>query len=518
MSYWWEDAVVYQVYPRSFQDVSGDGVGDLRGIISRLDYIASLGVEAIWLNPFQPSPQIDNGYDVTDYVGVDPLFGTDEDLDELIKAAHERQLKLLVDIVPNHCSSQHPLFQAALAAAPGSPERAMFHFRSSSNDRPPNNWQSVFGGRAWDLAHPESATDNDWYLHLFSSAQPDWNWDNPAVKEMFEQILRDWFDRGVDGLRVDVAHGLVKAPGLPNTAQIDNVVDGLRSNPLVSDQELVHDIYRRWHQIARDYSDPKCLVGEVNLAPERAARFARPDELDQAFTFSFVKLPWQAELWVQTGNELEQTRAKYDAGLAWAIENHDVPRTVSRYGGGELGASRARAATLALLALPGAVYLFQGQELGLPDVDIPEDQRLDPMWRTGRICRDGVRVPIPWQTDSAQAHGFSTSTTAPWLPQPINWGDYSVEALEADPQSMLHLVRKATALRRQLRAEMTKHPRAIWSLTPTGGVSIQRGPLTVLIAMGSADEPLPDAKSLLCSAEPIDGQLPLNASAWFWAS
>lgn len=516
MSNWWDDAVVYQVYPRSLQDSNGDGVGDLRGIISRLDYIAGLGVEAIWLNPFQPSPQVDNGYDVTQYVGVDPLFGNDADLDELIDEAHQRGLKVLVDVVPNHCSSQHPLFQAALDAGPGSPEREMFHFRASPDREPPNNWQSVFGGRAWDPADPESATDDEWYLHLFSAAQPDWNWENPRVHDMFDSILREWFDRGVDGMRVDVAHALVKAPGLPDTDQVDDVVDGLRANPLVSDQEPVHEIYRRWHQIARSYPEPKCLVGEVNLEPERAARFARPDELDQAFTFSFVKLPWDSHAWVETATALESAREANDSGLAWAIENHDVRRAVTRYGGGLIGEQRARAAVLALLALPGAVYVYQGQELGLPEVEIPEERRLDPMWRRGRVCRDGVRVPLPWKCDPEGGHGFTLPGVEPWLPQPPDWGKYVVELAETDPNSTLHLVREAIGFRRELRSRLAQHRRASWTLTSAGGVKISRGPLTVLIAMGIASEHMSDGEVLINSAELVDGKLPPNASAWIW--
>ncbi|MCY1675699.1 alpha-amylase family glycosyl hydrolase [Pseudarthrobacter sp. SL88] len=296
---WWQSAVIYQVYPRSFADGNGDGVGDLPGLLGKLPYIAALGVDGIWLTPFQPSPQVDQGYDVSDYCGVDPLFGSMADFDALLDQAHALGLKVLLDVVPNHCSSEHPLFQQALAAGPGSREREMFHFvegRSSSldspSDLPPNNWQSVFGGRAWTRANPGSGTDTEWYLHLFSAGQPDWNWRNPAVGDYFENVLRFWFDKGVDGLRIDVAHGLFKADGLPDAPSAHAVVDGLRANPLVSDQEDVHEVYRRWRRLAEKYQPRRLLVGEVNLEPARAARYTRSDEMHQAFAFAFVKLGW----------------------------------------------------------------------------------------------------------------------------------------------------------------------------------------------------------------------------------
>ena len=342
---WWQSAVIYEVYPRSFADGDGDGVGDLAGLIARLPYIASLGVDGIWMTPFQPSPQVDQGYDVTDYCGVDPLFGTMEQFDSLLEQAHALGLRILLDVVPNHCSSEHPLFQAALAAGPGSPERDMFHFvEGSGADVPPNNWQSVFGGRAWSRANPDSATDTDWYLHLFSAGQPDWNWRNPAVGDYFDGVLRFWFDKGVDGLRIDVAHALFKADGLPDSPSTGGVVDGLRSNPQVSDQEDVHEVYRRWRTLAEKYEPHRLLVGEVNLEPARAARYTRADEMQQAFAFAFVKLGWDPEAWAAVGNELEAARQLHGAAPTWALENHDIVRSVTRFGGGELGSIRARAA------------------------------------------------------------------------------------------------------------------------------------------------------------------------------
>ena len=280
-------------------------------------------------------------------------------------------------------------------------------------DVPPNNWQSVFGGRAWSRANPGSATDTDWYLHLFSAGQPDWNWRNPAVGDFFDGVLRFWFDKGVDGLRIDVAHALFKADGLPDSPSEGGVVDGLRSNPQVSDQEDVHEVYRRWRTLAEKYEPHRLLVGEVNLEPARAARYTRADEMHQAFAFAFVKLGWDPEAWAAVGNELEAARQLHGAAPTWALENHDIVRSVTRFGGGELGSVRARAALVALLGLPGAAYLYQGQELGLPEVDVPVEARVDPMWARGGVCRDGARVPLPWTEDAALNHGFSLARTLP---------------------------------------------------------------------------------------------------------
>ena len=279
-------------------------------------------------------------------------------------------------------------------------------------DVPPNNWQSVFGGRAWSRANPGSATDKDWYLHLFSPEQPDWNWRNPAVGDYFDGVLRFWFDKGVDGLRIDVAHALFKADGLPDSPSAGGVVDGLRSNPQVSDQEEVHEVYRRWRTLAEKYEPHRLLVGEVNLEPARAARYTRADEMQQAFAFAFVKLGWDPEAWAAVGNELEAARQLHGATPTWALENHDIVRSVTRFGGGEVGALRARAALVALLGLPGPAYLYQGQELGLPEVDVPLESRVDPMWARGGVCRDGARVPLPWTADAALSHGFSLAEAA----------------------------------------------------------------------------------------------------------
>lgn len=516
---WWQDAVIYQVYPRSFADGNGDGVGDLAGLLDRLPYIASLGVDGIWMTPFQPSPQVDQGYDVSDYCGVDPLFGTMAQFDELLATAHGLGLRVILDVVPNHCSAEHPLFQAA-AAGPGSPERALFHFEDGPDGAtPPNNWQSVFGGRAWSRVTPGSDTDHQWYLHLFSPEQPDWNWRNPAVGDYFEGVLRFWFDKGVDGLRIDVAHALFKADGLPDTASTDGVVNGLRSNPQVSDQEEVHEVYRRWRRLAGSYSPERILVGEVNLAPARAARYTRADEMHQAFAFAFVKLGWDAAAWAAVGTELEAARRAHGAPPTWALENHDVTRTVTRFGDGERGVRRARAGLLAILGLPGGAYIYQGQELGLPEVEVPLHARVDPMWARGGVSRDGARVPLPWTIAAGGAYGFSPAAAAePWLPQPAAWGSRSVEAQRSDPASTLHLVTEALRLRTELIDKEIFAPgdACSWHVQDNGLLLCERGDQVLLaVAMGDAPCPLPDGNVLLASS-PLtpDGFLPADSAVW----
>ncbi|MGP4032882.1 alpha-amylase family glycosyl hydrolase [Pseudarthrobacter sp. 1C304] len=518
---WWQSAVIYQVYPRSFADGDGDGVGDLAGLTARLPYIAALGVDGIWMTPFQPSPQVDQGYDVSDYCGVDPLFGTMEQFDTLLAEAHARGLRVLLDVVPNHCSSAHPLFQAALAAGPGSPERDMFHFVESPDaDLPPNNWQSVFGGRAWSRASPGSATDTDWYLHLFSPEQPDWNWRNPAVGEYFDGVLRFWFDKGVDGLRIDVAHALFKADGLPDSPSEGGVVDGLRSNPQVSDQEEVHEVYRRWRTLAEKYEPHRLLVGEVNLEPARAARYTRADEMQQAFAFAFVKLGWDPAAWAAVGNELEAARQLHGATPTWALENHDIVRSVTRFGGGDVGALRARAALVALLGLPGPAYIYQGQELGLPEVNVPLESRVDPMWARGGVCRDGARVPLPWTADAGLSHGFSVAdpVAEPWLPVPEGWGAHAIELQRQDPESSLALVARALELRRKLWKNEVFGPDdgGTWRVEPGNLLVCERSAeFFVAVAMGTEPARLP-AGTVLLSAAPLeeDGWLQPNNAAW----
>ncbi|MFP5313050.1 MAG: alpha-amylase family glycosyl hydrolase, partial [Actinomycetes bacterium] len=441
--------------------------------------------------------------------------------------AHALGLRILLDVVPNHCSSQHPLFQVALAAGRGSPERDMFHFvegRSSSpdhpSDLPPNNWQSVFGGRAWSRANPDSGTDTEWYLHLFSAGQPDWNWRNPALGDYFEDVLRFWFDKGVDGLRIDVAHALFKADGLPDAPSESPVVDGLRSNPLVSDQEEVHQVYRRWRRLAETYQPSRLLVGEVNLEPARAARYTRADEMHQAFAFAFVKLGWDAAAWAEVGNDLEEARTLHGAAPTWALENHDIVRTVTRFGGGGLGSRRARAALVALLGLPGAAYIYQGQELGLPEVDVPVEARVDPMWARGGVTRDGARVPLPWTEEPAGNHGFSPAGggAAPWLPLPAGWGDFAIGRQQRDPGSPLALAIRGIMLRRKLWTDGTfsLDDGGTWRVEAGNLLTCERSPgFLVAVAMGNDPAKLP-AGVVLFSAFPLERDCWLQPDNAVW--
>ncbi|MDP9393666.1 MAG: alpha-amylase family glycosyl hydrolase, partial [Actinomycetota bacterium] len=480
---WWRHAVVYEIYPRSFADADGDGVGDLQGVLGRLDHVAGLGVNAVWLTPFQRSPQADHGYDVSDYRDVDPLFGTLADFDALVSRAHALGLRVVVDLVPNHCSTAHPIFRAAVAAGPGSPQRARFHFaagRGPVGRLPPNNWPSVFGGPAWTRIVEPDGRPGEWYLHLYAPEQPDWNWRHPATEPLFADVLRFWLDRGVDGVRIDVAHGLFKADGLPDTA--GGVVEPmrLRGNRLACDQEPVHEVYRRWRRIADGYVPPRVLIGEVNLEPERAARYVRGDELHQAFAFAFLTAPWDPASWRAAAEQLLAQAAVTGAPVTWVVENHDVVRTPTRYGGGARGAARARAALLTVLALPGAAYLYQGQELGLPEADVPPVARQDPAWRRAGVSRDGARVPLPWTRARSGSHGFSPAAdSAPaWLPTPPAWAALSVEAQHDDPGSSLTLCRAAVGLRRQLHTDgiLSSDDPVRVTVSPDGLLLAERGP------------------------------------------
>jgi alpha-glucosidase len=532
---WWRDAVVLQVYPRSFADADSDGVGDLDGVTARLPYVASLGVDGVWLTPFQKSPQADHGYDVSDYCDVDPLFGDLAALDRLLGRAHGLGLRVIVDLVPNHCSSAHPLFAAAVAAGPGSPERGRFHFapgRGPGGDQPPNNWPSVFGGSAWTRV-----PDGEWYLHLFAPEQPDWNWRDPRTVGFFDDVLRFWFDRGCDGVRIDVAHGLFKAPGLPDLspAELAAAEPGrLRGIPPACDQEEVHAVYRRWRALADSYGAGdrrRALIGEVNLDPDRAARYTRPDELHQAFAFGFLAAPWDPAAWRDVGEELLAARVPGGGAVTWVVENHDVVRTPTRYApdppaGAQVsrrGAARARAALLVVLGLPGGAYLYQGQELGLPEVDVPEEARQDPAWARSGHSRDGCRVPIPWNRDPAGAFGFSpvddsgpARNQPPWLPVPESWGAYSVEAAEADPASTLHLCGSALAVRRRLHDDgvLTADDEVAWEVGADGRLVARRGRFALVVAMGNSAVSLPPGEVLLTSAPLGAGRLLADAAAW----
>ena len=473
---WWRQAVIYQVYPRSFADSSGDGVGDLPGITSRLEHLADLGVDAIWMSPFYRSPQADAGYDVADYRDVDPIFGTLADFDALIAKAHGLGLRVIVDLVPNHTSDEHVWFREALAAGPGSAARDRYIFREGRGPdgaEPPNNWGSIFGGPAWTRL-----PDGQWYLHMFDTRQPDLNWEHPEVRAEFEDVLRFWLDKGVDGFRIDVAHGMVKDPALPDWDGEVSMIEGTHeegsagagnSGPMF-DQEGVHEIYRAWRAVLDTYDGDRALVAEAWVEPlSRLARYVRPDEMHQAFNFSFLATLWDAPALRTVIAASLAANDAVGAPTTWVLSNHDVVRHASRLGlpvagarpngighGDEqpdevLGLRRARAATLLMLALPGSAYLYQGEELGLPEHTALDDSlRQDPAWeRTGHAerGRDGCRVPLPWQSDSP-AFGFS-ATGASWLPQPADWSRYAVDSQRGVPGSTLEMYRSALRTRRE---------------------------------------------------------------------
>ncbi|MEU4671575.1 glycoside hydrolase family 13 protein [Amycolatopsis sp. NPDC023774] len=521
-SAWWRSAAIYQVYIRSFADGNGDGIGDLAGVRSKLDHLAELGVDAIWFTPWYPSPMDDGGYDVADFRDIEPLFGTLDEAEELIAEAHERGIRVIIDLVPNHCSDEHRWFRAALAAEPGSPERQRFWFRPGrgvDGSEPPNNWKSRFGGPAWTRVE-----DGEWYLHLYSSRQPDFNWDNADIRAEFEDVLRFWFDRGVDGFRIDVADGLVKDPALPD-------VEGGDETPF-SDQEGLHEIYRSWRKIADSYAGDRVLVGEMWLPDmSRAARYLRRDELHSAFNFDFLVCPWDVSRLRDVISRTLRAHDEVGAPAAWVLSNHDVTRHVTRYGrSGDtgfsfadrlhgspvdlaLGTRRARAAALLTLALPGGVYVYQGEELGLWEVeDLPSELRQDPVWaRTDGADpgRDGCRVPLPWSGPAAP-FGFGTGT--PWLPQPASWAEYTASAEAGDPASMLSLYRDGLRIRADHAALGAGGLE--WLTLGDGVLAFTREPeFTFVLNFSAAPVPLPAGEILLASG-PVTTEIPTDTAVW----
>ena len=540
---WWRSSVIYQVYPRSFRDLDGDGVGDLAGITAELGQLAELDIDAIWLSPFYPSPQLDGGYDVSDYCDVDPSFGTLADFDALVSAADALSIRVIIDLVPNHCSQEHVLFRQALAAGPGAPERDLFVFRDgrgASGQLPPNNWQSHFGGPAWTRVTESDGQPGQCYLHLFDSSQPDFNWDNELVRQEFERVLCFWLDRGVAGFRVDVAHALIKAEGLPDW---DGRADGgsipgypFTDAPMFG-QPQIHDIYRRWREVLAEYDGERILCAEASVDPlDRLADWVRPDQMHQTFNFSYLAAPWDAaELRRIITSSLEAFDA-VGAPTTWVLSNHDVVRHPTRLaltadsprpGDGRgpedeqpdhvLGTRRARAASLLMLGLPGGVYLYQGEELGLPDhTTLPHDVRQDPTYhRTGgsRLGRDGCRVPLPW-TSTGASLGYSATGEA-WLPQPPGWAELSREAQRHDPASTLSLYRSALALRRE---HGLGSGSLAWAEDLTGPdcLGLVNNGVLVLLNTGSAPVELPDLPVLLRSGSPASAPHILDPEECAW--
>ncbi|WP_369045125.1 glycoside hydrolase family 13 protein [Sinomonas sp. P10A9] len=549
---WWRQAAVYQIYPRSFADSNGDGIGDIPGITSRVPYLDRLGVDAVWLSPFYPSALADGGYDVDDYRDVDPRLGTLDDFDAMVAALHGAGIKVIVDIVPNHTSDRHVWFQEALASAPGSAARERYIFREGrgqNGELPPNEWTSIFGGGAWERVTEADGTPGQWYFHLFAKEQPDLNWDNPEVHEDFLTTLRFWSDRGVDGFRVDVAHSLKKDmdaahDDLETIHRADLFASG--EHPLW-DRDEVHSIYAEWRKVFNEYNPPRTAVAEAWVHADRRAKYASPEGLGQAFNFDLLQADFDAGQFREIITKNLAEAAATGASSTWVFSNHDVVRHATRYGlpkgsgrggagadgkewlldGGDpaevdaaLGLRRAEAATALMLALPGSAYLYQGEELGLQEVGrIPEKDRQDPTFFRNRgvdVGRDGCRVPIPWEAAPAEGASFGFGTDKAHLPQPAWFKDYAVSAEEADSGSTLAFYRRALALRHEL--EGAEHLE--WAESSDDDVlhfvrpGSGQGAWHVVTNFGPAAAALPEGEVLLATAEVEGGKLPSDATAW----
>lgn len=532
---WWRTAVVYQIYPRSFSDANDDGIGDLPGVLDRVEYLAALGIDAIWLSPFYPSPWADGGYDVMDYRDVDPRMGTIADFQRLVNATHEAGMRIIVDIVPNHTSDQHPWFLEALNSPPGSPARERYIFRAGTGahgEMPPSDWRSHFGGGAW-----ERVPDGQWYCHLFAKEQPDLDWSHPEVRAYFRDTLRFWADLGVDGFRIDVAHSLAKDLSEPLRSQpnLDQALPDDGSDPLY-DREEVHTIYEEWREVFNEYDPPRMAVGETwHPTSERTYLYARPTELGQVFDFSLLKSPWDCDQYRRT---IERSLGSHEAaggGLTWVLSSHDVPRHATRLAlpsdvdldqwileGGTnppadlaVGQRRARAATLMMLALPGSAYLYQGEELGLPEVaDLPVEALQDPVYERTRGAlkgRDGCRVPIPWEK---QGNSFGFGANGAWLPQPNYFGDLSVEAQAGVAGSTLEMYRAALRLRRSIGDLRT--PDFQWCEAPPGVLSFRRGDAFVCtVNLSAQSHPIAcDSSEIIMASTRFEGLLPPDHAVW----
>ncbi|WP_221583561.1 glycoside hydrolase family 13 protein [Microbacterium sp. G2-8] len=538
-SQWWRSAAIYQIYPRSFADASGDGIGDLIGIADRLPALADLGVDVVWLSPFMTSPQKDAGYDVADYCDVDPLFGTLDDFDAMLARAHELGLRVLVDLVPNHSSDQHAWFQEALSAAPGSRARNRYMFRDGRGEdgsEPPNNWESVFGGPAWTRITEADGSPGQWYLHLFDTTQPDFDWSSEDVREEFRRILRFWLDRGVDGFRVDVAHGLVKADELPDYTPPEDAdsMGGIEPVPYWG-QEGVHEVYRDWRRLLETYDGERVLCAEAWMPTvDEIAQWVRRDEMHQAFNFSYVMSDWDPQALHEVIHESLRAFGSVGAPSTWVLSNHDVIRHATRLALGSdfpqghgigpaspgqpdpvVGLRRARAATAIMLALPGSAYIYQGEELGLPEViDLPDDARQDPTWfrmKGERYGRDGCRVPIPWEADRP-AYGFN-ETGSSWLPQPDMWANVARDRQVGDPSSTLELYRTLLRLRR---AHDTATQTLEWiEGLPAQTLAFRVGTVTVVANLGADPVALPVGAQVLVASDALDGDaIPTDTTVW----
>ena len=553
---WWRHAVIYQIYPRSWSDSDGDGIGDLPGINERFEYLARLGVDAVWLSPFYVSPQNDGGYDVADYRDVDPVFGRLEDADKLIATAHDYGIRIIIDLVPNHSSSEHPWFQAALRAAPSSRERARYLFRDgkgASGELPPNNWLSNFGGPGWTRVTEADGRLGQWYLHIFDVTQPDFDWNNDEVRAEMEAVMRFWLDRGIDGFRIDVAHGLVKRAGLPDGVTRQQPTGEPTSSQPMWDQPGVHEIYRAWRNLLNSYNasgpgveiadEDRILCAEAWVhPPEALARYVRPDELHQSFNFDFLLAPWLAP---ELREVIEHTvRAADDVGApqTWVLSNHDVVRYTTRLGyparagllrlsgigaddpqpDAALGLRRARAAAAIMLALPGSCYLYQGEELGLPDAtQLPDEVRQDPTWRRSghtQRGRDGCRVPLPWLAGSP-SYGFGP-TARSWLPQPESFRELAVDRQDGVHGSTLELYRAYLSARREHGLghgglyRVDGYPDDV--LAFVNAPSDNDRLILLLANLGPEPVPLPKGAQIIVASNPLtdDGRVPTDVAVW----
>jgi alpha-glucosidase len=543
---WWNSAVTYQIYIRSFADSNCDGIGDVPGIISRIPYLKTLGVDAIWVTPWYPSPRIDNGYDVVDFMDIAAEYGDLADAKRLIEALHAAGLKLIIDIVPNHSSNQHDWFQKALKSQPGSLARNRYLFRDGKGllgELPPNNWESIFGGPAWSRTVDADGRPEQWYCHLFAPEQPDFNWESPDVRQHFDDILRFWLEIGVDGFRIDVAHGLVKEKGLPD-APVQARLGMLESRDFPFwDQEGVHEIYRHWRQLTDSYPGNRLTVAEAWVnPPSRVARYARPGELCTVFNFDFMSCRWSATEMKDSIDRSIDGLAQVGASPTWVLNNHDAVRSVDRFDLGliagrggttrerlgnpnsldlERGLRRARAGALLMLALPGNACIYQGEELGLPEVrDIPKDRIQDPIWRLSEFKdrgRDGCRVPLPWEASPQGGYGFSSDSNvtpkSTWLPQPDGWANLAVGVQVSQPESTFSLYQNALKLRRELSS--ANDVGLCWRSATDDQLFFQRSAQFASFTTFGVPASLPEGwRALLSSAQLEGDSIPADCTVW----
>lgn len=530
---WWQHAVIYQVYLKSFADSSGDGDGDIAGLMSRLEYLKDLGVDALWISPWFVSPMHDGGYDVSNYFDIDPLFGTLEEAQQLIDKIHELGLRVILDLVANHCSSEHPWFKAALASDEGSREREWFHFkdgRGVDGNEPPNDWRSIFGGPAWTRSLDRDGNPGQWYLNLFDSSQPDLNWKNPEVLEQFDRILQFWFDRGVDGFRLDAVAALGKEEDFRDIGfEPDDLYRPDIWEPVpFFDAEPVHDVLRRWRRIGQQYSPEKFFVGEVVVRDStRLARYLRRDELQSALSFDLSKIGWSADAFRQMINTLLSSCFDNHSWMTWTLSSHDEKRSVTRYSEGncaegeasgsiEVGAERSRAAHLLAMALPGSACIYQGEELGLREVtDIPDEDLRDPIFtRTGNraLGRDGCRVPLPWDK-SAPSLGFSASQRT-WLPLPKDWAEFSVATQLENELSTLRFFQDVLRLRKSIFNDVSS---VTWEPSAEGVLILRRGPdFRCVVNLSGEPWKIGDDDEVLVTSAPLSDRREINVNSGAW--